>query len=189
MANSPSTEVDTRFGLVLPPPYSLLNNPTELNIGLWFLGLLATLSVVSTVTLLGFITYRMVSWRRYYENNVGHNQCIIFILNLLLADLFQASSFLISFHWLSLDAIVAPTTACTAQGWLLNFGDLSSGFFVLAIAIHTWLSVVRGIRTKLVTFVISITCVWTGATVLTSFGLARHPRDFFVHTGAWVSFA
>ena len=65
-------------------------------------------------------------------------------MNLIFADLCQAASFLISFYWIAIDGILAPTAACTIQGFLLHFGDVASAFFVLAIALLLVLPLILG---------------------------------------------
>lgn len=145
----------------------------------------AMMSLVSVTALLGFITHRLVSWRRHYKEYVGYNQYVILIYNLLLADLQQSIAFSISFHWLRIDAILAPTAPCFIQGWFLNLGDVASGFFVLAIAIHTWLGVVRGYKMPYKWFVVSILGIWFAATLLTVLGPAIHKDRFFTRAGGW----
>jgi hypothetical protein len=145
------------------------------------------MSLVSVTALLAFITQRMVSWRKHYRQYVGYNQYVILIYNLLLADLQQSASFAISFYWLKLDKIVAPTGACFIQGWFLQIGDVSSGFFVLAIAIHTWLGVVKGYKMPFKWFVLSILSIWFLALFLTILGPAMHQERYFARAAGWVS--
>jgi hypothetical protein len=105
--------------------------------GLVPIALCAMLSLLSVTALLVFITHRLVSWRSHYKGYAGYNQYIILIYNLLLADLQQSIGFSISIHWLCLGEILAPTTPCFMQAWFMHLGDVASGFFVLAMAIHT----------------------------------------------------
>jgi hypothetical protein len=81
---------------------------------------------------------------------------------------------------------VAPSASCIAQGWLLNFGDLASGFFVLAIACHTFLTVVYGRKIVLWGVCWSIVSLWVLAAVLTVIPIGLHPGDIFVAQGSWV---
>lgn len=170
-----------------PYPYSLDPLPKDIKNGLIPVGIFALLSVISTFILLAWITYRLVSWRQHYRAYVGYNQYVLLIYNLLLADLQQSVAFLISFHWIGQDKILAPTSACFAQAWLLHIGDVSSGFFVLAIAIHTWLAVVKGYKMPYKTFVAFILGIWAFAVILTLLGPAIHKSLFFTRAGAWVS--
>jgi hypothetical protein len=145
----------------------------------------ALMSLLSVTALLGFITHRLISWRRHYRAYVGYNQYVILIYNLLLADLQQSIAFSISFHWLRLDGILAPTAPCFIQAWFLNIGDVASGFFVLAIAIHTWLGVVKGYKMPYMWFVVSILGIWFVALLLTSIGPAMYQDRFYTRAGGW----
>lgn len=155
--------------------------------GLIPIALCAMMSLLSVTALLAFITHRLVSWRKHYKEYVGYNQYVILIYNLLLADLQQSIAFAISFHWIRIEKILAPTVPCFIQGWFLNLGDVASGFFVLTIAVHTWLGVVRGYRLPYVWFVVTILCVWLFAVLLTVLGPAMHGNHFFARAGGWVS--
>jgi hypothetical protein len=155
-------------------------------IGLIPVAVFATISLLSVTVLLAFITHRLILWRRFYKEYVGYNQYIILIYNLLLADLQQAIAFAMSFHWLRINSIQAPTTPCFVQAWFLNLGDVSSGFFVLAIAIHTWLGVVRGYKMTYKWFITSILVIWLLALVLTILGPAMYQGRFFARAGGWV---
>lgn len=154
-------------------------------VGLIPVSLFAMMSLLSVTALLVFITHRLISWRRHYRQYVGYNQYVILIYNLLLADLQQSIAFSISFHWLRIGKIVAPTAPCFIQGWFLNIGDVASGFFVLAIAIHTWLGVVKGYKMPYVWFVVCILGVWLAALVLTLIGPIMHRETFFARAGSW----
>jgi hypothetical protein len=154
--------------------------------GLIPIALCACMSLVSVTALLLFITHRLISWRKHYKEYVGYNQYIILIYNLLLADLQQSIAFSISFHWLHVNKIVAPSAACFVQGLFLNIGDVASGFFVLAIAIHTWLGVVKAYRMRYSVFVASILFIWLAAILLTIVGPAMYQDRYFAPAGGWV---
>ncbi len=157
-----------------PEPYSLLELPPSLRTGLAVLGTFATISVAALTALISFIIYRLVTWKSHYIRFPGSSQCVILILNLLLADLQQSLALTMSFHWLRLGSILAPSAACTLQGWLLHAGDLSSGFFVLLIALHTYLTTVRDGSIKTRWFFSAIGLVWLLSYALASFGVAIH---------------
>jgi hypothetical protein len=118
---------------------------------------------------------------------VGYNQYVILIYNLLLADFQQAISFLFTIHWLRIGKIDSPSAACFAQAWLLNMGDVSSGIFVLAIAAHTWYSVVLGRKLQYTYFTIGILAIWAFAFLLTVLGPSTKGPNFFARTNAWAS--
>lgn len=148
-------------------------------------GTLGILSVASCIAMLLFIIYRFLTWRAHYRTFVGYNQYVVLIVNLLIADLLQGVSFMFSFHWVYYNGIFAPSRTCFSQGYLLNLGDLSSGFFVLGIALHTFYGAVRGRHLKHTTFTIVVISAWLLAVLLTSIGPIQHRDDFFVRAGSW----
>jgi hypothetical protein len=150
------------------------------------ISIFALCSACSTFTLISWITYRLI-WRQEYQAFVGYNQYVILIYNLLLADFQQALSFLFTLNWLRDGGITSPGNLCFAQGWLLNIGDVSSGFFVFAIALHTWYSVVLGRKLDYALFTCGILGIWLIAFTLTVMGPALKGRNVFGLSGAWVS--
>ncbi|KAK7513317.1 G protein-coupled glucose receptor regulating Gpa2-domain-containing protein [Phyllosticta citriasiana] len=166
-------------------PESLDPLPDELRRTLWPIGILAVLSVIACSGLLGWITYRLLVWRRHYQTYVGYNQYVLLIYNLLLADLQQAVSFIISFHWIQQDRMLAPSPACNAQAWLVQIGDVSSGMFVLAIALHTFWGIVKGRQLPYRTFICTTVSVWTVAVLLSILGPILHGSKYFTAAGAW----
>jgi hypothetical protein len=171
-----------------PPPTGVVFYPLtdELQRGMIPLSIFALCSALSTFTLLSWITYRLV-WRQDYQAFVGYNQYVILIYNLLLADFQQSLSFLITLNWLKIGGMESPSTVCFTQAWLLNMGDVSSGFFVFAIALHTWYSVVLGRKLNYAVFTTSILGIWAAAFLLTVMGPATKGPHFFAKTNAWVS--
>lgn len=168
-----------------PYPNSLDPLTPTFQTGLIPITILAIMSLLSVTALLAFITHRLISWRSHYREYVGYNQYVILIYNLLLADLQQSIAFSISIHWLRIGKILAPTASCFIQGWFLNIGDVASGFFVLAIAVHTWLGVVKGYKMPYKWFVTSILLIWLAALVLTVIGPAMHQDRFYTRAGGW----
>lgn len=110
---------------------------------------------------------------------------MLLVLNLLLADMQQSSGFVISFHWLRMHEMLAPSSACFAQGWLIHSGDVGSGLFVLAIAIHTFYTAVYGKRINNRAFAACIVGTWCFAYMLTGIGVGLHGDKYFVRAGAW----
>lgn len=149
------------------------------------LAIFALCSALSTFTLLSWITYRLI-FKNDYQAFVGYNQYVILIYNLLLADLQQALSFLITLNWLKLGGISSPGPVCFTQAWLLNMGDVSSGFFVFAIALHTWYSVVLGRKLNYRAFTAAILGIWLAAFILTAIGPITKGPHFYAKTNAWV---
>lgn len=121
------------------------------------------------------------------------NQFLVLIYNLLFADIQQAISFMLNVTWLTRDAIEAGTPVCWAQGWFVSIGDLAGSLFIAAIALHTYLGVVRGYRVSTSTFYTAIAALWTFiyGTAILAVAITRDGRDvggLFVRAGAWVSF-
>ena len=187
MADMTST-LDSRMltNRFFPPPDSMDPLTPIYRAGMVPLAVCAMMSLLSVGALLGFITQRMISWRKHYRQYVGYNQYVILIFNLLIADLQQSVAFSISFHWLRINKIVAPTGACFVQAWFLQIGDVASGFFVLAIGIHTWLGVVKGYKLPYGWFVVAILSLWLFALFLTALGPAMHQERYFARAAAWV---
>lgn len=180
---SPRITVDG--GEYFPPPYSTTDLSGVASRGLIPVGILAALSVVTSLGLICFIGFRILTWRLHYKTFVGYNQYVVLVFNLLLADLQQAASFLISFHWVHKNYILAPHPACFAQAWLLHSGDVSSAFFVLAIALHTFFTAVYGMRIGNKTFYTGIFALWVFSYFLTGLGVGLHGDKYFTKAGAW----
>lgn len=161
-------------GRYFPSPYSETALPTTLQHGLIPVGILALLSVAATLVLISFICFRLATWKMHYRTFLGYNQYVILVLNLLIADLQQSSAFLISFHWIRKRMILAPSSPCFAQAWLLHSGDVSSGFFVLAIAVHTFYTAVHGKRVGHKTFAVIVVLIWVFSYFLTGLGVGLH---------------
>ncbi|KAH6667197.1 G protein-coupled glucose receptor regulating Gpa2-domain-containing protein [Halenospora varia] len=168
-----------------PSPYSVDTLQGDLRTTLLPVAIMALVSFLSTLGLTCFITYRLVSWRKYYRTYPGYNQYLLLIFNLILADCQQSIAFLISFHWIAKNGILAPTAACFIQGWFVQVGDVSSGIWVLSIAIHTWYAVVRGRKVEYVRFCCCLVGVWVFTMLLAVIGPIAHPKNYFVSTGAW----
>ena len=161
--------------------------PNDIRHGMIAMGIVGLFSSVSTLSLFIFITWRMISWRKYYDHPIASNQIFVLIYNLLLADFQQALSFLFAFHWLAQNRLVGPTTACFAQGWLIQIGDISSGLWVLSIGVHTFVNLVLKKSIPMKIFIAWVVSLWMFCLVLTAVGPITHKEDFFVPAGAWVS--
>ena len=130
-------------------PLSLSPLPTSFRPGLIALVFFSMVSCVATISLIGFLLYRFAVTRNDYRAPLYKNQYIILIFSLVIADFQCDLGFFLDIVWLAKGEIVAPSTACTIQAWLVNIGDLSSGFFVFAIAAHTFANVVLGFKFRL----------------------------------------
>jgi hypothetical protein len=113
------------------------------------------------------------------------NQFLILIFNLILADFQQSIAFMLNVEWLYKDSIQVGTSTCWAQGWFVSTGDLSSGLFTLAIALHSYADIVHDFRLSHRIFMSVIASLWTFNYLLAIASVALHPTDVFVRAGAW----
>jgi hypothetical protein len=160
--------------------------PSEVHPWLRALVILALLSFISSITLLALLTYRVLRWRIKAKRI---NQFAILILNLLWADTQQAIGFFLNVEWLRLDAIVVENPICAAQGWLISTGDLASGVWCFAIALHTFASVLFNYRLRNRYFYMTIVFLWLFIYGVSAIGMGRYSHHLYVRSGIWVSFA
>ena len=153
--------------------------------GIVVLCTIALVSCLTTMSLIAYLSYFFFTGRKDHTP-LHKNQYMLLIYSLVLADFQLDLGFLLDSMWLGRSGIIAPSAGCIAQGWLLNFGDLASGFFVLAIACHTFLTVVYGRKIGLRGVCWSIMLLWALAAVLTIIPIGLHPGDIFVAQGSWV---
>jgi hypothetical protein len=167
-------------------PLSISPIPDLVRRGMIVLCAITFASCITTLSLIGYLSYRFVTGRNERGTPLHKNQYMLLIYSLVLADLQLDLGFLLDIMWLDEGQILAPSAGCMAQGWLLNVGDLASGFFVFAIACHTFSTVVYGRKIGLRTVCWSIVALWVLAAVLTIIPIAMHPGDIFVAQGNWV---
>lgn len=151
------------------------------------IGVVSILSMVSSLSLLLFLTYRFIYWKRYYSRPLAKNQYVILIYNLLLVDLQQAIAFLMCLYWASKGSVHYGEPACYLQGWWIMTADPGSGLFVLAIAIHTGAIVLRGRQLPFHIFVWSVIALWGFILVLGFIPVGLYGNKAFVISEAnWV---
>ncbi|KAK3686122.1 G protein-coupled glucose receptor regulating Gpa2-domain-containing protein [Podospora appendiculata] len=118
------------------------------------------------------------------------NQFLMLIYNLLLADTQQATAFLLNVTWISRNALDVGSPVCWAQGWFISTGDLASSLFISAIAVHTYLGVVRGYRLPTWIFYSVIGLLWGFVYGLAVLGVlvtrnGEGRGGLYVRAGAW----
>ncbi|RDL40858.1 uncharacterized protein BP5553_00837 [Venustampulla echinocandica] len=170
-------------------PLSVSPIPDDMRQGMIALSVISLVSCLSTFGLLVFLTYRLWTSRKGYDAPMYKNQYIILIYSLVLSDFQLGLGFFLEVAWIKNNAIISPSSTCWAQGWLVNIGDLGSGFFVLAIGVHTFMSVVLGKRLDLRTVVWASVALWLFAFLLTTIPPVLHPSDMFTASGNWCSIA
>ncbi|KAK4543399.1 hypothetical protein LTR36_005542 [Oleoguttula mirabilis] len=164
-------------------PGTLSPLPPILQRGLIAVSFFGFLSFLTSVALFLRLAYRLVTWKRKTQARV--NQFIILIFNLVFADIQQSVAFLLNAQWLRENAISVHTPICRAQGWFVSTGDLASGVFTLAIAVHSFTDIVWDYRIGHKCFLATIAALWAFVYACAIIGVALHPDDFYVRAGAW----
>lgn len=160
--------------------------PSVLSHGLVAVSTFGLLSFFCSASLFLYLTYRLISWRLKCGFQDPTNQFLFLIYNLLLADIQQSFAFVLNVVALRRNAIVVGSPECWVQGWFVSTGDLAGSVFILAIAVHTFMSVVRQYRLPSVAFYSGVAGCWVFVYTMGIIGPAMKGRDFYVRAGAWV---
>ncbi|TAQ85518.1 hypothetical protein B7494_g6174 [Chlorociboria aeruginascens] len=158
--------------------------PGVLSHGLVAVSTFGLLSFCCSTSLFFYLSYRLISWRKSGKE-APTNQFLILIYNLLFADIQQSLAFLLNINTLRNNAILVGTPACFAQGWFVSTGDLASSVFICAIAVHTFLAVVKEYRLPSKAFYSIIALLWTFVYVMAIIGPAKYGPSFYVRASAW----
>lgn len=129
-------------------------------------------------------------WRLLFKTRP--NQFLVLVYCLLFADIQQALAFLLNVAWLRRDAVDVGTAVCWVQGWFVSIGDLASSVFITAIAIHTYLGVVKGYRLPGLVFYPTVLSLWVFVYGSALLGILITDNGagvggLYVRAGAWVS--
>ncbi|KAH8589961.1 G protein-coupled glucose receptor regulating Gpa2-domain-containing protein [Bisporella sp. PMI_857] len=164
---------------------TLIGLPTVLSKGLIAVSVFGLLSFVCTSLLFIFLTYKIIRWRLKEESKGPINQFLFLIYNLLFADIQQGLAFMLNIAHLQQDSINVESSTCWAQGWFVSTGDLASSLFIFAIALHTFMAVVKDYRPPSSVFYTFITSLWVFNYVLGIIGPVMHGKEFFVRASSW----
>lgn len=116
------------------------------------------------------------------------NPLLLLIYNLLLSDIVLSASYINDVIWLSIDGIIAPSPTCTAQGWVVSCGCLTTSGFLFAISIFSYLGIIRGYKATTRDIAIACSIVWTLSIILSSLGpIYFHDATFYGRETTWVS--
>ncbi|KAK4495310.1 hypothetical protein PRZ48_013641 [Zasmidium cellare] len=169
-------------------PDQLVNNPStlspipnDLHHGLTAVTILALLSLVTSSALFLHLSCRLL--RR--TSHAPANQFIILIFNLVLADIQQSVAFVLNAAWITTNSVDVGSATCWAQGWFVSTGDLASGVFTFAIAVHSFADIVCSYRLSRPMFLVTIALLWTFVYLTALIGIAMHPADFYTRAGSW----
>lgn len=138
-----------------------------------------------------FVSDNAKHGRLLKQRKAKPNQFLILIYNLLLADCHQAASFLLNAVWVGKNGIEVRTSTCQAQAWLVQIGDVASSLFIMAIAVHTYLAIVRNYTPPQWTIYTTVISLWAFNYLLVVLGIAitdngKDAGGFFVRATAWV---
>ena len=161
--------------------------PSVLKHGLIAVSLLGLLSSISSSTLLIYLTYKLIRWRLRGQARKGYNQFVLLIYNLVLADVQQSIAFSLTARWLVDDKINVKTSTCWAEGWFVSTGDLASGVWIFAIALHTFFAITKGKKLPYPIFLTSIIGLWLFIYAMAIAGISINRQGFYVRAGARVS--
>lgn len=119
------------------------------------------------------------------------NQFVILIYNLLLADMHQAMAFFLNAAWISRNEITVGAGPCWVQGWYVSTGDLASSCFIMAIAVHTYLTVIRQYKPPQWAINTTVIGIWLFVYIMSMLGIAltrngKAAGGWFVRAAAWV---
>ncbi|KAG4219640.1 hypothetical protein PC116_g31881 [Phytophthora cactorum] len=128
--------------------------------------------------------------RRQKAGRGPPNQFLILVYNLFFADMHQATAFMLNIPWIQNNEITVGIPTCWAQGWFVSTGDLSASCFICAIAIHTYLTVVRGYKPPQWALYLAIIGLWVFIYIMAIVGVAatnngRGVGGFYVRAAAW----
>lgn len=115
----------------------------------------------------------------------------ILVYNLLLAEMQTSLGYTLNIEWVVRNGVFEGTSTCWVQGWLNNIGILASSIFLASISVHTYLSVVRGVRLPQRAIHVWIALCWILAFALTSAGIiatnnGASEGGWFVRANTWV---
>lgn len=148
---------------------------------------IAAVSLLTTLSLLCFLTYRMIFWKKYSRRYIGYNHYIVLVYNLALADAQQCLGFIVSLRWIAADSIHASDGFCFLQGIWLQLGDPMSGIFVLAIASYTFLHIILNYQIGHRQFVAIVVGLWVFGVLMVIIPIAIIGRWVWFPSVAWVS--
>lgn len=164
-------------------PLTLPHLTTSQKHGLTAVSAVALVSLIAASASFLCITIRVLIINRHRQ--APAHQILVLIFNLILADITQSVGFVLDAQHVIRNSITIGTATCWAQGWFISTGDLASGIFTLAIAVHSFADIVFDYRLSHRAFITTITALWAFNYVCAIAGVAMHPADFYARAGPW----
>jgi hypothetical protein len=147
-------------------------------------------AILSTSTISNIAVFVMIWWI-ITQKHSRHTVVTRLVLNLILSDFIQSVGFMMSYNWLRIHAI-KEGTYCDIQGFLINLGDVASGFWALVICLHTYMLVVHSYEYPHLVFLAMI-IIWPFNAVISALGYIiqqAYGINFYGNAGGswcWIS--
>ncbi|RIA82437.1 G protein-coupled glucose receptor regulating Gpa2-domain-containing protein [Glomus cerebriforme] len=124
-------------------------------------------AILTTSTISNLAVFVMIWWI-ITQKHSRHTVVTRLVLNLITSDFIQSIGFMMSFNWLRI-RIITPGTYCDVQGFLINLGDVASGFWALVICLHTYMLVVHSYEYPHMVFLAMI-MIWPFNIIISGLG-------------------
>ena len=164
------------FNIVKIWPAYISPLPAEYRYGMVAIVVCAVLSTIATASLAIYLGYRIVYRRR---RRLAQSQLSILLFNLMIADLKQTIGYLLTAHWLQIDAMDGNDSVCWAQGWLLTIGNLGSALFAFTIALYTFVYITFKFQLRTIWFYFFVVFLWTCVYGVAIWGAGVNARGYF----------
>uniref|UniRef100_A0A1D1YMC9 Tachykinin-like peptides receptor 86C n=1 Tax=Anthurium amnicola TaxID=1678845 RepID=A0A1D1YMC9_9ARAE len=148
------------------------------------------IAILSTSTISNLAVFVMIWWI-ITQGHSRHAVVTRLVLNLILSDFIQSIGFMMSYNWLRIGDI-KEGTYCDIQGFLINLGDVASGFWALVICLHTYMLVVHSYEYPHLVFLAMI-IIWPFNIIISALGFViqqAYDVKFYDNAGGswcWIS--
>jgi hypothetical protein len=95
-------------------------------------------------------------------------------------------AFLLTAQWLAEDKINVQTSTCWIKEWLVSTGDLASGVWIFAIALHTFFAIIKGEKFSYPISLSATASLWLFIYAMAIAGVLSHRRGLYLRAVAWV---
>ncbi|KAF0476174.1 G protein-coupled receptor [Gigaspora margarita] len=124
------------------------------------------------------------------QKNLSPTKDTLLVLNLLFSNFLHCLGFMFNYNWVRSD-VIETGVICSIQGFLINFGDVTSGFWILVLCIYIFMITVRYECPRLV--ILSMLIIWPLNLIISLLGLAiQTPNSPFYdahhHSWCWISY-
>lgn len=172
--------------------YSASSSSTPFDVGvrlgIGFIVISASLSALAVTSLLLYITYYSIITARNLNGSRTWSVSThvhYYFVNLLVSDLIQAIGGIIDVKWI-VEAQVTEGGICTVQGVMKQVGDVGVALTSLAIAIHTFLTIVFHVRIRQETGLLVLAIIWLFLILIIGISMGVHKGErYYGNTQYW----